>query len=109
MNEFCGPLRLGYDAAVVSSSGLAVTEVRELPAPFKCALFTVPQGATTELDQHDVAEMWFIHHGSGTLLSDGEELAVRAGDAIHFPGRVPHQLRNTGGEPLEVFSVWWQE
>ncbi|WP_219469022.1 cupin domain-containing protein [Nonomuraea rhizosphaerae] len=87
---------------------MAVAELLCDPAPFSSSLFTVPQGAITDPDQHEVVEMWFIHRGAGTLLSGGEELPVKAGDTVLLRSQVPHQVRNTGTELLEVLSIWWR-
>jgi mannose-6-phosphate isomerase-like protein (cupin superfamily) len=77
--------------------------------PFQAARFEVPPGATTERDAHDVAELWLVSSGDGTVNSDGTEMTVRPGDMVYFAGRVPHQITNTGSEQLRLFSVWWRE
>jgi mannose-6-phosphate isomerase-like protein (cupin superfamily) len=76
--------------------------------PFEASRFQVPPGATSERDQHDVAELWMVRSGHGTVNSDGATLTVGPGDMVYFAGRVPHQITNTGSDDLRLFSVWWR-
>jgi mannose-6-phosphate isomerase-like protein (cupin superfamily) len=38
---------------------------------------------------------------------DEHLLDVAPGDMILFPSHVPHQITNTGPDPLRLFTVWW--
>jgi mannose-6-phosphate isomerase-like protein (cupin superfamily) len=75
--------------------------------PFKAARFEVPPGRTSELDVHDVAELWMVSAGTGMVRSGDSTLEVGPGAMVYFAGRVPHQVTNTGTGQLRVFSVWW--
>jgi mannose-6-phosphate isomerase-like protein (cupin superfamily) len=75
--------------------------------PFRGARFEVPAGATTERDVHDVAELWLVRSGSGTVTSNDTVMDVGPGEMVYFASRVPHQITNTGPDQLRLFSVWW--
>jgi mannose-6-phosphate isomerase-like protein (cupin superfamily) len=105
------PIPLSFLPATHAPSGMKVDEVDFSSAaghrPFSASRFSVPPGATSELDQHDVAEMWMVAHGKGEVLSGDQKIEVGSGDLILLPGQVPHRLHNTGPDSIEVFSVWW--
>lgn len=76
-------------------------------APFKASWWTVPAGASSPVESHDVHELWLVAAGRGSMTYGDERLAVRSGDVVYVtPGR-PHEVESLGPEPLEVFSVWW--
>lgn len=108
------PAHIEYQPPERYDSGMVVEEVAASATPgaqrwpFTAARFEVPPGATTELDVHDVAELWMVRSGSGTVISGDTTMDVTAGAMVHFASRVPHQVTNTGTEQLRVFSVWWQ-
>jgi len=104
------PARIDFAAAEAAESGMVVAEALPPAAagwPFQASRWEVPPGRTSELDLHDVAEVWLVRSGQGTVLSGGTELPVRAGEMVFMASRVPHQVRNTGTEALRMFSVWW--
>ena len=108
------PARISYQAPEPHDSGMVVEEVDQATPgsagwPFQAARFEVPPGATSERDQHDVAELWLVRAGQGTVDSDGATMAVSPGDMVYFAGRVPHRITNTGSGQLRLFSVWWPQ
>ena len=107
------PARITYRAPDPYESGMVIEEVdAAVPAvagwPFEASRFEVPPGATSERDEHDVAELWMVRSGRGTVDSDGTTLSVGPGDMVYFASRVPHRVTNTGTDKLRLFSVWWQ-
>jgi mannose-6-phosphate isomerase-like protein (cupin superfamily) len=107
------PARIIYQAAEPYESGMVVEEVDAATPgstgwPFRAARFDVPPGATTERDVHDVAELWLVRSGRGTVTSGDTALDVAAGDMVYFAGRVPHQITNPGPDQMHLFSVWWR-
>lgn len=108
------PAPIEYQTPERFESGMVMEEVAAAATPgapdwpFTAARFEVPPGATSELDVHDVAELWMVRSGAGTVVSGDTTVRVGAGEMVHFASRVPHQVTNTGTEPLRVFSVWWQ-
>jgi len=81
---------------------------RHAPAPFEVARWSVEQGSANDLDTHVSREVWLIISGEGLATWGDQSASVRAGDAVAFDTGVPHQMRNTGPGPLQVFSVYWQ-
>jgi mannose-6-phosphate isomerase-like protein (cupin superfamily) len=107
------PARIAYQEPESDASGMVMEEVaKESTAgaerwPFQAARFDVPPGATTELDIHDVAELWMVRAGHGTVRSGSTTMRIGPGEMVYFAGRVPHQVTNTGADPMSLFSVWW--
>ncbi|HEU5470234.1 MAG TPA: cupin domain-containing protein [Actinophytocola sp.] len=107
------PTRIAYQEPEPYESGMVIEEVAADATPgaphwpFRASRFEVPPGATTELDIHDVAELWLVRSGHGTVRSGGTTLEVGPGEMVYFAGRVPHQVTNTGADAMRLFSVWW--
>jgi mannose-6-phosphate isomerase-like protein (cupin superfamily) len=80
-----------------------------VPAPFEVARWSVGPGSANDLDTHVSREVWLVISGEGRVAWADQSTTVRAGEAIAFDARVPHQVRNTGTEPLHVFSVYWKQ
>jgi mannose-6-phosphate isomerase-like protein (cupin superfamily) len=76
--------------------------------PVSSARFVVDPGASTEVDIHDVVEVWTVTAGRGTVLTGGTSRELTVNESIFFPTRVDHQLVNSSDAPVEVFSVWWR-
>jgi mannose-6-phosphate isomerase-like protein (cupin superfamily) len=67
---------------------------------------TLPPGSTVSRHHHEVIEeIYFIVSGTGSLRMGEEERAVRKGDAIFIPRMTPHELTNTGSEPMRIMLV----
>jgi mannose-6-phosphate isomerase-like protein (cupin superfamily) len=79
------------------------------PAPFEVARWSIMPGQANDLDQHVSREVWLVISGEGCVTWGGQTTTVSAGHAIAFDTKVPHQVRNTGREPLHVFSVYWKQ
>lgn len=54
----------------------------------------------------DSEEINLVLEGSGVLVSEGEESEFHQGHAMWVPKGVPHQHRNTGNAPLQLFWVY---
>jgi mannose-6-phosphate isomerase-like protein (cupin superfamily) len=78
-----------------------------LAPPFKASRFVVPPGATSDEDRHEVCEVWMVANGTGEVVVAGRSFSVAAGDVITFASNEPHQVRNTGSDQFEAFSIWW--
>ncbi|MFG2000954.1 cupin domain-containing protein [Spirillospora sp. NPDC048911] len=104
MNE---PERIGYRTPERYESGMVIEEAAVGEWPFKASRFEVPPGRTSELDLHDVAELWMVRSGTGTVVSGDARMDVGPGEMVYLASRVPHQITNTGEDRLRLFSVWW--
>jgi mannose-6-phosphate isomerase-like protein (cupin superfamily) len=82
---------------------------RYAPAPFEVARWSVMPGNANDLDMHVSRELWLVISGEGHVTWADQSATISAGDAVAFDTRVPHQVRNTGPEPLRVFSVYWKQ
>lgn len=106
------PVAVGFTDAERSPGGMSV-EMAALPGsqarqvPFRSSRWEVPPGAVSDLDVHEVEEIWMVRSGRGWLISGEGRTEVAAGDMVFMPSMVPHQVENTGDEPLRFFSVWW--
>jgi len=50
-------------------------------------------------------KVYHIVAGEGTILLEGRELPIRAGELVVAPDGVPHGIRNTGGGRLLVLAI----
>jgi mannose-6-phosphate isomerase-like protein (cupin superfamily) len=94
------------------AGGLQIHEARlnaaEKPvAPFRASIFTVPAGASSPRDQHEVRECWVVLAGTGVLTTDAGTQRLDPNTMTYFASNQPHEVRNDGSTPLRIFSVWW--
>jgi quercetin dioxygenase-like cupin family protein len=69
--------------------------------------FRIEPGATVPEHAHPHEQIGTVTGGVLTLVVDGEDRPVRAGDTFVIPGDEPHAARNDGDRPatgVEVFS-----
>ena len=86
------------------------SEIRELLAYRNSAIrhqslaeARVSVGGSTQEHYHGkTEEIYFITHGEGRMRIEGEECAVRVGDAIAIRPGQKHKLWNTGAETLRL-------
>ena len=65
-------------------------------------------GGCTPPHTHEVEELVMCESGRGEIHIAGEVHAFRAGQSIVLPAGVPHQIFNTGEEPLVSTAVFPQ-
>jgi mannose-6-phosphate isomerase-like protein (cupin superfamily) len=110
-SEGGGDPRIAIAEVEKAISGVEVTvldvERRERSVPVSMASFIVPVGQRTDVDVHDVDEIWVIARGSGKLRYGSDVFDAKVGDAYWFASRVEHQIENSGLEELSVVSIWW--
>ena len=64
---------------------------------------TVPVGFETQRHRHRQAEeLYHISRGKGQMTLGSEKFAVKTGDTVFVPPGIPHQIRNTGDDPLKI-------
>jgi mannose-6-phosphate isomerase-like protein (cupin superfamily) len=56
--------------------------------------------------RHEPSEVYYVIHGHGTLVVEGEQHAVSAGSTVFIPGNAEHGIRNTGDGPLRFFYAF---
>lgn len=55
---------------------------------------------------HDGDQFFRVEQGAGEIRIDGNVTPVAADDAIVVPAGARHNLVNTGGEPLRVYTIY---
>lgn len=78
-----------------------------LNAPFEGSWCVVAPGTESGAHGHHEYEIWVAISGSPELLSDGKRVPFVAGDVVHFPPQVRHQVVNNGDADFEMYAVWW--
>lgn len=90
----------------VKGASMAVMVGRESGAPhFALRQFKVEPGGHTPRHSHDYEHEVFIVSGTGHVLLEGEERAIRAGDVLYVRADSEHQFRATGNEPLRFLCM----
>lgn len=81
----------------VQGAQMAIMCGREHGAPnFALRQFKIEPGGNTPRHAHDYEHEVYIVSGSGTVLLEGAERAVRAGDVILVPANEEHQFKASG-------------
>ncbi len=79
----------------VQGASMAVMVGRQDGAPnFALRQFKVEPGGHTPRHSHDYEHEVFIVSGSGTILLEGAQRPIRAGDTIYVPANEEHQFRS---------------
>jgi len=85
----------------VSGARMAIMCGREHGAPtFALRQFKVEPGGWTPRHSHDYEHQVFVVSGGGTVLLEGSERQVRAGDVILVPANEEHQFKAAGATPV---------
>jgi mannose-6-phosphate isomerase-like protein (cupin superfamily) len=67
---------------------------------------TIPAGFTTALHlHHGTEELYHVSHGHGMMTLGDESFPVEVGDTVCISPGTPHQISNTGSEPLRILCV----
>lgn len=70
-------------------------------------LMTLKAGEEIGEEVHDDRDQFFrVEEGQGEVLIDGATTAVKADDAIIVPAGARHNVRNTGDEPLKLYTLY---
>ena len=61
---------------------------------------------TTDYHSHENKEqIYYFISGKGKMLIDDQEYPVTAGDAVHLPPRVKHQVINNTEDDIEYLNI----
>ena len=78
--------------------------------PISMEIWTLDQGVTEGNHIHQeprpLEEVYYFLEGEGTMTVDGEEVPVKAGDAILVPPGANHGILSTGADPLRFVIIW---
>jgi len=73
---------------------------------FKVKRIEVLPGKRLSYQKHsERAEHWFVVEGTAKVTLDGEEIIVRAGEAIDIPIGTAHRVENPGATDLVFIEV----
>jgi len=78
--------------------------------PINMEIWTLDQGVTegdhVHQDPRPLEEVYYFLEGEGIMTVDGDEVPVKAGDAILVPPGANHGLLCTGTDPLKFLIIW---
>ena len=70
-------------------------------------LMTLQPGEEIGSEVHDGIDQFFrFEAGSGVVDIDGVENAVEDGSGVIVPSGARHNVRNTGAQPLKLYSIY---
>ena len=97
-------------APFVTKDGSVIRELlhpsQHGPGAMSFAEATVDAGGTTLLHCHrNSQEIYHITQGIGTMRLAGTEFDIYGGDTVTIPPGTPHNVTNTGREPLKILCV----
>ena len=72
---------------------------------FAMRLFEIEKNGCTPYHRHDWEHEVFILEGEGTLVVEGEERKLRAGDFLFIPPMEWHQFKNDESESLRFLCL----
>lgn len=83
-------------------------DVLKLPISFEIWELGVGVSEGRHIHEGDfgLEELYYFIKGEGVMWADGEDVPVRAGDAVLAPEGSDHGFRNTGQEPLKLVILW---
>jgi mannose-6-phosphate isomerase-like protein (cupin superfamily) len=69
-------------------------------------LMSIPPGEEIGEETHDLDQFLRVERGEGKVELNGEEHGISDGSAIVVPAGVRHNVVNTGGIPLQLYSIY---
>lgn len=57
-------------------------------------------------EAHDIDQFIRVEAGDGEAVLDGQASAIRDGFAVVVPAGARHNIRNTGGTPLKLYTIY---
>jgi mannose-6-phosphate isomerase-like protein (cupin superfamily) len=78
-----------------------------LNAPFEGSWCVVRPGAESGAHGHHEYEIWVAMTGAAEVICEGRRTPFVAGDVIHFPPHVHHQVVNHSDSDFQMYAVWW--
>ncbi len=66
----------------------------------------VPPGKSEQMHFHERSRQFFyVLRGTATLIVEKKTVALREGEGLEIPTKVPHQLRNDSSDNLEFLVI----
>ena len=92
------PIIRNYRDHFTPGSGARLINLDDNPPTTTLSYSRIQPGETSSHHIHAWEHEVYIIKGSGTLVCDGVNYPIKAGDAIFVPGTVDHYTLNDGGE-----------
>lgn len=97
-------------ANLLPDNGLAAQRLLPWPdlnAPFEGSWCVVAPGASSGAHGHHEYEIWIAMTGAAEIVCEGNRTPFVAGDVVHFPPELHHQVVNDGDAEFQMYAVWW--
>jgi len=98
----------GY-LADIEAETLANTDYRRVlytAYSSQLVLMSIEPGDTIGEETHHLDQFIRFEGGTGEVVLDGVTHPVRAGTAVVIPAETQHNVRNTGEEPLKLYTLY---
>jgi mannose-6-phosphate isomerase-like protein (cupin superfamily) len=70
-------------------------------------LMSIPPAGDIGEEVHDDRDQFFrVEQGTGAVWIDGNRSDIGAGDAFIVPAGARHNVKNTGNDPLRVYTIY---
>jgi mannose-6-phosphate isomerase-like protein (cupin superfamily) len=70
-------------------------------------LMALPPGEEIGAEVHQDTDQFFrVEEGTGVVVIDGRESPIESETAIVVPAGARHNIRNTGNEPLRIYTLY---
>ena len=69
-------------------------------------LMSLKAGEEIGAEVHKLDQFFRVEQGTGEVVLDGHRTPIRAGFAIVVPAGANHNIINTGGVPLKLYTVY---
>ena len=74
---------------------------------FSLSVVVAPPGSLGPMHLHKCSdEFWYILDGRGVITVGEEKIHVEPDVVVYGPANVPHQLENTGKDPLRAIFIF---
>ena len=57
-------------------------------------------------EAHEEDQLFYFVDGEGEAVLDGRRSALEEHDVLCIPAGTRHNIRNTGGEPMKLFTIY---
>jgi mannose-6-phosphate isomerase-like protein (cupin superfamily) len=69
-------------------------------------LMSLKAGEEIGAEVHTLDQFFRVEEGTGEAVLDGARTAIRAGFAVVVPAGANHNIINTGGVPLKLYTIY---
>jgi mannose-6-phosphate isomerase-like protein (cupin superfamily) len=69
-------------------------------------VMALPAGEDIGAEVHELDQFFRVEEGTGEAVLDGVRTAIRAGFAVLVPAGARHNIMNTGGVPLKLYTLY---